>query len=373
MKRRISWQHGRCLLIVGAALALAGVLPALAYQRDSLDELRVEDARRQSDHVDVRVLGKVRNVDDDGRRFQVETPDVRFVVEYDRSGTSGFGVRMPRLREGDRVIVYGRLVGGNRVLSDRIVVVGQQEDGTVDPRRLTGQVRLLDRRRSRVSVRDTDGAIVDVEYNDRTVLARLGRRATPEDIRVGDTVWAEGRWQGRDTLAATRVEITASTSWYDGASGEVVAVDRSGATAQVRFGRETRRVDLVDASFWVNERRVPARVLRPGTRARFWGEPAGSTIRARRVELLDEIAAAPEGLVTVQARVRFVDPGAGTITIQSESGSPAYRQIYVSPQTTFDRFGRRVTLRDIQTGDRIRAQGTEREGRFWADLIEMLR
>jgi cytochrome c-type biogenesis protein CcmE len=364
---------GRFLLPI-LGLCLLSALPGAAQaQRDDLGELRAEEARRQADHVAVRVLGRARDVRDDGRRFIVETAGMRFLVEYDRGGLAGFGLRSPSLREGDRVVVYGRLVSGERILSDRIVAVGPGE-GSVEGRRVTGVIRSVDRRRNRFTARESDGSQFEVRYTDQTVLARLGRRATPEDLREGDAIWAEGRWDGRDILLASRVEITAAASgWRDGEIGRVESISARDESFQARFGRESRRVDTRGAQFWLGGRRVAGGSLRPGMTVRVYGDERGATIRATRVVIDDSLT--PDGPATsrLEGRIRQVDPGAQTIFLTPESSSGLYTRIYVPGNATVERFGRRVGLRELQTGDRIRARGSERDGRFTAEFVEVLR
>lgn len=372
MRQASFWRRAGRLLLFGAGLSLSGAAAAPAYQQDNLGELRLEEARRQSDHVALRILGRVREPREAGRRFMVETPEARFQVEYDRSGRPGFGVRPLDLEEGDRVVVYGRLLRDQRVLADRVVLVTRGEV-TPEPRRLIGEVRLIDRRRNRLTVRDGDSSIVEVEYTGRTVFARLGRRATSDDLQRGDTIWAEGIWQGPDHLLASRIEITAGSGWRDGDLGEVVEINPRGTLFQVRFGRETRRVDGWSAQYWHAGRPLSPSTIRPGARVRVYGEAHGVTIRARRVEMLENGPEIPTAVQTVEARVRLVDPGAQRIWVVPYADSPDYREIHVTATTTIFRNGRRVTLRDLQTGDRIRARGTEREGRFRAEVIETLR
>jgi Domain of unknown function (DUF5666) len=357
---------------LAVALVLAGLgaaVPAVAYQTGDWGELRPEEARSQPDHVAARLLGRVRSVTGNGRLLTVDAGDMSFQVEYvGRQGEPGFGVRLPTVREGDRVVVYGTLTGPGRLQARRIEVVGS---GGVAGRRLTGQVRQVDRRRDRLSVRTDDGDEVEVEFTPQTVLARLGRRATPDDVRSGDAVWAEGRWIDRDRLVASRIEITDTTEdWRTGESGEIVSVNRGDSVLRVRFRDGVRPVEVRDADLIVAGRRANPDRLRAGARVRVYGEERGATIRARRVELLEDTGDTG-GTRILDGRVRSVDPGARLVILTTGDSARPTQRVYVPRDTRIERNGRRLDIRDIQTGDTIRVRGEPRDGQLEAGFIEI--
>jgi cytochrome c-type biogenesis protein CcmE len=362
----------------GAARALAFAIglgiatttpPAGAYQRIEWGELAPDEARAQPDHVAVRVLGRVRSLGTGARGFTLDAGGMSFQVEYvGRSGQPGFGVRPPTVREGDRVVVYGTMTGPGRLEAQRLEVVSS---GGVPGRRLTGQVRSVDPGRDRLSVRTDDGSLTSVEYSPQTIVARLGRRASPDDIRTGDPVWVEGRWLDRDRLQATRIEITdTSGGWRDGDSGEIVSVNRGDSVLRVRFSSDVRPVDVRSADLIVDGRRANPDRLRAGTRVRVFGEERGSTIRARRVELLAEVDEDSRNQV-VDGRVRSVDPGARIVVLTVPDSPRPTQRVYVTRDTRIERNGRRLDIREIQTGDTIRVRGATRDGQLEADFIEI--
>jgi Domain of unknown function (DUF5666) len=363
----------RAARALGLALGLAWLgmaVPAGAYQSDDWGELRPDEARGQPDHVAARLLGRVRSVTGSGRLFTVDAGDMSFQVEYvGRQGQPGFGVRPPTVREGDRVVVYGTLTGPGRLQARRIDVVGS---GGVTGRRLTGQVRQVDRRRDRLTVRTDNGDEVDVQYAPDTVVARLGRTASPDDVRAGDAVWAEGRWVDRDRLLASRIEITDTTEdWRTGESGEIVSVDTRSAVLRVRFRDGIRPVDVRGADLISNGRRANPDRLRSGVRVRVIGEERGTTIRARRVELLEDTI--DEGGTRIfDGRVRSVDPGARLVVFTTDDPVRPTVRVYVPRDTRIEHNGRRLDIRDIQTGDTIRVRGEVRDGRLEAGFIEIL-
>jgi Domain of unknown function (DUF5666) len=353
---------------IGLGIATA-IAPAGATQRVEWGDLGAEEARTQPDHVAVRVLGRVRSLGSSPRLFTLDAGGLSFQVEYSgRTGEPGFGVRPPTLREGDRVLVYGTMTGPGRLEARRLEVVSS---GDVPGRRLTGQVRSIDTRRDRLSVRIDDGSLTTVEYLPQTVIARLGRRASPEDIRVGDAVWIEGRWLDRDRLEATRIEVTdTSDGWRDGDTGEIVSVSRRDSLLRVRFSSELRPVDVRGADLMADGRRANPDRLRPGARVRVFGEERGSTIRARRVELLGEVDEDSRSQI-VDGRVRSVDPGARIVLLTIPDSPRPNRRVYVPQDTRIERNGRRLDIRDIQTGDTIRVRGATRDGQLEAEFIEI--
>lgn len=369
---------GKEIVIRGAARALAcaiglGIVtataPVSAYQRAEWGDLGPDEARTQPDHVAVRVLGRVRSVGSSARLFTLDAGGLTFQVEYTgRTGEPGFGVRPPSVREGDRVVVYGTMTGPGRLEARRLDVVSS---GGMPGRRLTGQVRSVDPRRDRLSLRTDDGSLAAVEYSPQTVIARLGRSASPDDIRAGDAVWVEGRWLDRDRMQATRIEITdASGGWRDGDSGEIVSVSRGDSVLRVRFGGDLRAVDVRSADLIVDGRRANPDRLRSGARVRVFGEERGNTIRARRVELLGEPADDGQNQI-LDGRVRSVDPGARMVLLTVPDSPRPTQRVYVPRDTRIERNGRRLDIRDIQTGDTIRVRGATRDGQWEADSIEI--
>jgi hypothetical protein len=209
----------------------------------------------------------------------------------------------------------------------------------------------------------------------------LGRRARPEDVVAGDTVWIEGRWTARDRLVADRIEVTddrgATAAWRSGDPGVIVSHDRGGRESQVRFGRSVRRVDSRQAEVRIlAPRRADAAgaVLRPGTRVRVYGEERGGIIVARRVDIVE--FGTGDGRYenrVVEGQVRLVDPGARLVTLSTTDLPRVNRRVYVPSGASIFRSGRRIDLREIQTGDRIRVQVEEDEGRLEATYVEVLR
>jgi hypothetical protein len=349
---------------MGLAALVMALLPgsarsARAFQQNDRFEINAEDAARRPDLVQVQVVGRVSDVSRDGRSFRVEAGEVSFSVE------PGFATRFPTLKEGDRVLVSGSLRSQTRLSAREVHVLGSR-----NPRALTGVIRDVDRRRSRILVRADDGSVVEAEYTPDTLFARLGRRVTVDQLRIGDEVWVDGSVINPRLVRATRVEVTASRDrWQSGQSGEIVSVNRRDRTLRVDFGEETRTVSVPrDVNISRGTRVLGLDELREGDRIRVSGELRGDAVDARSIEVVER----PGNERIVEGRVRGIDLEERTLRVTVNSIIPITVRVYVPPGTQIARGTRRLTLEEIREGDRIRARGPSRDSGVEAATIEIL-
>jgi hypothetical protein len=318
-----------------------------------------ETAIGRPDHVEVKVVGRASEVSADGQAFTVEANAVSFRVE------PGFGTRFPSLRSGDRVVVSGTLRSQTRLAATEVRVLTA---GAL--RTLSGTLRGIDRRRSRITLRTESGETADVPYDDETVFARLGRRVTADELRPGDQLWVEGPATGSALLRATRVEVTGSPdAWQLGRSGEVVDVNRRDRRLRVDFAGETRTVIIDDRTeFQRGSRTVSFEAIGLGDSVRVSGQLRGNAVEARRIEV-SETGGTER---TVEGHVRGIDLESRTIRVRLNALIPITVPVYVPPDTPILRGTQRLNLEEIHQGDRIRARGSSRNSRLAADTIEIL-
>jgi hypothetical protein len=330
-----------------------------AFQQNDRLEINPQDAARGPDLVQVQIVGRVANVSRDGRGFRVEAGEVRFDVE------PGFATRFPTLKEGDRVLVSGTLRNQTRLSAQDVRVLGAR-----NPRTLTGIIRDVDRRRSRILVRADDGTVVEAEYTTDTLFARLGRKATVEQLRIGDEVWVDGSVINPRLVRAKRVEVTALRSrWQSGQSGEIVSVSRRDRTLRVDFGEETRTVTVIrDANISRGTRMLGFDELHEGDRIRISGELRGDAVDARGIEVVER----PLSDRIVEGRVRAIDLNERALRVAVNSLIPITVRVYVPPGTQISRGTHRLTLEEIREGDRIRARGPSRDSGVEAATLEIL-
>jgi hypothetical protein len=339
-------------------LILAGVTAAWSQQQERL-EITAEEAARRPDQVVARVIGRVYEVSRDGRTFSVEAGDVNFRVE------PGYAIRFPTLREGDRVLVVGTLRTQTRLTASEVRVISGQ-----NARALTGELREIDRQRSRLMVLSERGERMEIQYTVDTIIARLGRRVNVDQLRAGDEVVADGRWVSPRLMRATRIEVTgAGDRWQSGQSGEVVSVIRRDRSMRVDFGEETRTVLVPpEATISRDGRPVPFDQLVPGDQIRVSGGLRDDAVSARSIELLERAGNAR----TVEGRVGGIDSRERLLRINVNALIPVTVRVYVPADTQISRGTSRLTLADIREGDRIRARGPTRDGRVVADTLEVL-
>jgi hypothetical protein len=345
--------------LAAASLFLLGAPAMAAAPRDDRLDMDAQEASGRPDHVEVRVVGRIRELSADGRTFTVESGEVSFRVE------PGFATRFPGLRDGDRVLLLGTLRSQTRLTARDVQVLGGSA-----PRALTGSVGSIDRRRRRLTLRTESGETTEVEYTEDTLFARLGRRVTVDQIQVGDALWVDGRRDGERLVRATRIEVTGSgDTWQTGRSGEIVGVNRGDRTLRVDFGGETRTVNLGDrTSISRQNRELPADELIVGDQIRVSGELRGNAVDARAIELVERGGADR----TVEGRVRGVDPDGRILRVTLNALIPITVRVYVPPDAQITRGTRRLTLEEIREGDHVRARGPSRDGRVAADLVEVL-
>jgi hypothetical protein len=66
-----------------------------------------------------------------------------------------------------------------------------------------------------------------------------------------------------------------------------------------------------------------------------------------------------------------VDPGARLVILTVPGSLRPTQRVSVSRDTRIERNGRRLDIRDIQTGDTIRVRGATRDGQIEAEFIEI--
>lgn len=359
MSNHMRWMRGLAWAVLLLALPAGFARSASAFQQPDRFEINAEDAARRPDLVQVQIVGRIAEVSRDGRAFRVEAGEIRFDVE------PAFATRFPTLKEGDRVLISGTLRTQTRLTAREVRVLGGR-----NPRALTGVVRDVDRRRSRILVRADDGNVIETEYTADTVFARLGRKVTVEQLRIGDEVWVDGSVINSRLIRATRVEVTASRDrWQSGQAGEIVSVSRRDRTLRVDFGGETRTVSLLrDGTISRAGRTLTFDDCHEGDRIRVSGDLRGDAIDARAIEILERSVADR----IVEGRVRSIDLDERTLRVTVNSLIPITVRVYVPPGAQISRGTRRLTLEELREGDRIRARGPSRDSGVEAGTLEVL-
>jgi hypothetical protein len=125
---------------------------------------------------------------------------------------------------------------------------------------LHGEVRSVDTRRERITVRDTRGRNQRVLYDRRTRVVDGNRQYHPSSLRRGDRVVVQARQAGRNDLYATTIRVDNRHRQGSAAPGQRVVLDgtvgrihrqgsfevrdRSRGTVVVYLGRNARRSDI---------------------------------------------------------------------------------------------------------------------------------
>ena len=94
-----------------------------------------------------------------------------------------------------------------------------------------------------------------------------------------------------------------------------------------------------------------------------WSDPAEVAAGVQGVEV-PAVAAGMEG---TRAGGEIVSINGNQIKVQSRRGGE--RVIVVNDQTTFNKEGQTITLKDLKVGDRIFAMGKEANGQFMATEV----
>lgn len=257
---------------------------------------------------------------DRGRALEVRSGDDVYRVDASRAEVRG--ARPGRIREGSRVLVWGRFTDRRTVRAVRIQVLGGDGEGWQRPGGgpwqhprptyggdyaedvLVGQVT---RRSSPMSTRNIRVAargeewFVEVPKDARVI--RDGQPISIHDVREGEWVRVQGERVGdayhirADAIRVgdapdTRPWSSSGPRWNDGASyeGTVRDVAPDEGTFRLRLNRfETCTVQVGgDVRVTRNGRRASLRDLREGSRVRVYGRLDGRarTLEARAIEIL---------------------------------------------------------------------------------------
>jgi hypothetical protein len=135
---------------------------------------------------------------------------------------------------------------------------------------------------------------VRVDYSSVTAIRGVDGRNSIDQIRTGDRVRVEGRWEGDRTIHARQVVLTSSSgsgsgsdAWRSGDVGRITTIGEERRYLRVEFAGRQRRVNVENANVRAGGQTVRVRDLRPGGRVAVYGRIDDNEIRATRVEVLD--------------------------------------------------------------------------------------
>jgi hypothetical protein len=338
---------GRVTLLLAVALAL--VQPLGAFQQ------------RQ-------VQGTVRDVRDNSRRFMLRANDGRTYEVVYLGPKSGFGVRPPTLRDGNRVEVVGDLVRGV-FEAERITLLDGGTSGGDETAALTGRIEAVGTD-SRILHVQAAGGQYRVDVRDAEIIGD-GRRLALRDLRAGDTVRVSGRQTGNHQVIARRVELmaggaiagggatTGGGTWDAGSIGRIDTVGTSSRVLHVTFGGRRYRVNAQDAEITANGQRVSLSSLRQGDRVRVRGrETAQYEIDARQVDRVDDRPTTAGWRSTDVGRIDAVGTSSGILHVTF--GGRQYRVDARNATIRLD--DRPGSINDLRKGDRVQIQGDYRGG-----------
>lgn len=266
------------------------------------------------------------------RYLDVRGHDATYVVDV--TGAKIEGARRGKIQRGDRVLVWGRLIGRNALAANRIQVLGDTDkipcsecghtdclhsdrydydprhdrprptDEEFDERSRHSLDGRVVRASSRLTHRDITvtslGTEWKVEVPTEAFIMRAGERLSVHDIREGEYVRARGERLANRRFRADRIEVDPRTtdSLWPGSRpdeqgsyrGSIRNVDHRGSTFGLRLSffevcsvhvtRETRITR--------DGRTLRLRDLREDDRVRVYGrlDPDSRVVEARLVEVL---------------------------------------------------------------------------------------
>jgi hypothetical protein len=195
-------------------------------QRLDLEDLQVGDriqieldrdnrGRLVAERIDVvseqnrnTLSGRVSDVESRNQLLWIRTEDQRTIrvdvgqAEIVRGGKT---VRFNDIREGDTIRVSGDL-SGTTLRANRIEIISNRESGPFSSEGKVSEINIRARSFS-IDTRVVVPVRFRVSVSDQTEFRLNSRRASLDDLRVGDRVTVEGNLQGSSRIEATRVEI----------------------------------------------------------------------------------------------------------------------------------------------------------------------
>jgi hypothetical protein len=357
-------------LLIIVTVPLAGAQTLLA--RDPLQLAGTLEKFYPGYHLMVR-RGDGRLVDVRGRYSQLERPDGQSVA--------WFGLRV-----GDQIDVFGVQRSEKSVDASVIRVTGRsagsRETTAVRPTarqiEATGQIVSIDSERDSLQLRTADG-VRTVELFDETQMRRsTGEPAAVRDLRVGDEVRLLGvERSGR--LVAERVTLMPPAAppvdlprraAHQGSEAQVVGTVRTPAYLKQRQVKVLTpqgdvAVDVEEGTPIVKHaERVSVHELERGDKVRIVGTWTGEErLEARRIDVVPPPLSsatlgyrsepAPMPLMDVIGFVVSYDEDRNRIRLNTREGD---RIIVANGTPAFIR-GERISRRQIQQGDRLRANG----------------
>lgn len=379
-------------LAVGIILiALAAAIPTTALS-DSIFDRR----------SDTSISGFVASIDRNREEFQLRDGNTTYTVRADdaiiqlsnsRKGDlgdlrEGFGVRVTGERLNKRTFNAYRVVitdDDNRYDNNR---GGQsyRPDKPDKNSRIEGYVSYVDSRGNEIEFTDLTGKEYTAEIQSKTRLFQNNRTIRTGDIHSNDTIIVEGTLRDRNTVRAESIELLrVSRSYYNnnnryGGSDIEGSVTRTASVFDrsivVRTSKGDVRVDVdKDAQITSGRTDISVHDLRKDERIRIYGRWDGSTMIARRIDVIsyarDEdyrpSSNWPDHRSIYSGRIISIDYRKHSMTVDAGG-----RNLKIDAGKA-DVVGRKSvrSFDDLRKGDNVSIRGDESRGTIKASTIEL--
>jgi hypothetical protein len=304
----------------------------------------------------IRVRGSVHNVRDNSRRFTLRAEGGRqYEVAY-LGPKSGFGVKPPTLRDGDRVEVLGADVRG--VFEAEQITLLSGGGGSGNPGTVTGRLEAVGTSSSVLHVQ-SQGRQWRVDARESSIYNNRGQRIALRDLREGQRVQVRGRDTGSNEIRAQRVDVMDGGGGGGGNPGSITgrleAVGTSSQVLHVQSQGRQWRVDARESSIYNSRgQRIALRDLREGSRVQVQGqETGGSEIRARRVDVVGDGGSTDGWQNGERGRIDAVGTSSGILHVYFGGNKMRVN----AKNATISLNGRQRELRDLRSGDQVRVYG----------------
>jgi hypothetical protein len=347
------------------AAVLAG--PAVPRNSDPLPSRSIVD--------NMTLAGTVQSVDQrraefvllehSGVRYTVRTRDADF-MRGDRRGS------FSDLRPSELVTVYGVDQRGGIIGAD-VVVISVLEDTYILPygfeevgRIVTarGVVESVDERRGRVTLHGERG-LIELSIGREADIREAGRRRTIADIRPGTFLVVTGRLETIRSIAAHTINIGGpdpGTALFDTVLTGIVSrstglLDR---TLVVRSPLGDVRLEIPRGAD-VRVSGYPASVheIRRGDQVRATGRWSGGVFVVRQISALQTHQWEETGrIIRIDGNILVIRVGTAEYSVYARHAD-------------IRRDGRRISIRDLRSGDYIVVQGERRDNVIYAERIDV--
>jgi len=275
---------------VWALAGAATVLAAASAFADPFFGAGTNVSMLQDDGAKVQLFGRVRSAERGS--FVLAVRGMTFHVSAQRREVTS----RQDVREGDRVRVFGDMLGGDHIDAEQVQIVERahveqpaealRPSGRMSPHTLTGTVREVDLKGRRMVVAVPAGNL-QVDVDEDTNYWRDGAQCHLRDFRVGDTVRVAGKRSAPNAITARKIAYGGPVGWSNGAAGEILSLDKRARELEVDFDGQVCVVKLGSAPIRVDTRRVEMDDLRLDQEVRVFGTARGAnTVEASKVEVV---------------------------------------------------------------------------------------